>query len=59
MKHPSGGVSLRSCLVNEAESSLSQGRVEEIRTWMSSPEAFKNALNDEQRYRQYLLDQYQ
>ena len=38
---------------------FSQGRVEEIRSWMSSPEAFENALNDEQRYRQYLLDQYQ
>jgi len=38
---------------------FSQRRVEEIRTWMSSPEAFENALNDEQRYRQYQLDQYQ
>lgn len=38
---------------------FSQRRVEEIRTWMSSPEAFENALDDEQRYRQFLLDQYQ
>jgi hypothetical protein len=38
---------------------FSQVRVEEIRTWMSSPEAFKNALNNEKSYRQYLLDQYQ
>jgi hypothetical protein len=38
---------------------FSQERVEEIRTWMSSPEAFENALKDEQRSRQYLLDQYQ
>jgi len=38
---------------------FSQERVEEIRSWMSSPEAFKNALTNEKSYRQYLLDQYQ
>jgi hypothetical protein len=38
---------------------FSQERIEAIRSWMASPEAFKNALNDEKSYRQYLLDQYQ
>jgi hypothetical protein len=38
---------------------FSQKGVEAIRSWMSSPEAFQNALKNEKSYRQYLLDQYQ
>jgi hypothetical protein len=38
---------------------FNQERIEEIRTWMSSPEAFKKTLNNEKSYRQYLLDHYQ